>query len=57
MGKIAPSPPPGKAKGLLPMKAAAATEFLWDDPLDLEALLSEDERLIRDSARAYAQEK
>src|SRR5262245_25407244 len=31
--------------------------FAWDDPLDLESLLTEGERLIRDSARAYAQEK
>src|SRR5579863_1285160 len=39
------------------MNVAAKTEFLWDDPLNLEALLSEDERLIRDTARSYAQEK
>lgn len=31
--------------------------FSWDDPFRLEDQLSEDERLIRDSARAYAQEK
>ena len=31
--------------------------FAWDDPLALESLLTEEERLIRDSARAYAQEK
>ena len=31
--------------------------FDWQDPLLLEDLLSEDERLIRDSARAFAQEK
>jgi glutaryl-CoA dehydrogenase len=29
----------------------------WDDPLDLEAELTEDERMVRDTARAYAQEK
>jgi glutaryl-CoA dehydrogenase len=39
------------------MNAAAKTEFVWDDPLNLEAQLTEDERLIRDTARAYAQEK
>jgi glutaryl-CoA dehydrogenase len=39
------------------MNAPAAFQFVWDDPLNLEAQLSEDERLIRDSARAYAQEK
>ncbi len=35
-------------------KAAA---FLWDDPLLLEDQLSEDERMIRDTARDYAQAK
>ena len=39
------------------MNAAAAEVFQWDDPFNLESQLSEDERLIRDSARAYAQEK
>jgi len=32
-------------------------EFTWDDAFLLDDQLSEDERLIRDSARAYAQEK
>jgi glutaryl-CoA dehydrogenase len=31
--------------------------FDWADPLLLEALLTEDERLVRDTARAYAQDK
>jgi len=31
--------------------------FDWQDPLLLEEELAEDERLVRDSARAYAQEK
>jgi len=31
--------------------------FQWDDPLLLEQELTEEERLIRDSARDYAQEK
>ena len=31
--------------------------FHWDDPLLLEAQLQEDERLIRDAARDYAQDK
>ena len=30
-------------------------KFHWDDPLLLEQQLSEDERAIRDAARAYAQ--
>ena len=28
------------------------TDFNWQDPLDLDAELSEDERMIRDSVRA-----
>ncbi len=31
--------------------------FKWDDPLDLEGELSEDERMVRNTARDYAQEK
>jgi glutaryl-CoA dehydrogenase len=31
--------------------------FVWDDPLLLEDQLTDDERMIRDSARAYCQEK
>src|SRR5438132_7538972 len=32
-------------------------DFNWEDPLDLEGQLSEEERLVRDTARGYAQEK
>ncbi|MGA7489298.1 MAG: acyl-CoA dehydrogenase [Xanthobacteraceae bacterium] len=31
--------------------------FQWDDPLLLESQLTEDERMIRDSARTYCQDK
>ena len=31
--------------------------FQWDDPLQLESQLSEEERLVRDSTRAYCQDK
>jgi glutaryl-CoA dehydrogenase len=31
--------------------------FNWEDPLDLEGELSEDERMVRDTARDYAQDK
>src|SRR5258708_9251692 len=31
--------------------------FDWADPLLVEDMLSEEERLVRDSARAYCQEK
>jgi glutaryl-CoA dehydrogenase len=37
--------------------ASESPRFDWQDPLLLEGELSEDERLVRDSARAYAQEK
>ncbi|WEX90503.1 acyl-CoA dehydrogenase [Sinorhizobium garamanticum] len=36
---------------------AEKIQFQWDDPFLLEEQLSEDERMIRDTARAYAQEK
>jgi glutaryl-CoA dehydrogenase len=40
-------------------RSAASREaaFRWDDPLCFDDLLTEDERLIRDTARAYAQDK
>src|SRR5262245_25808083 len=31
--------------------------FNWEDPLDLEGELTEDERMVRDTARGYAQDK
>ena len=44
----------------VPMSRTAAHDkaaFDWADPLRLEDEFSEDERLARDSARAYCQEK
>ncbi|MDP3550511.1 MAG: acyl-CoA dehydrogenase [Novosphingobium sp.] len=35
---------------------AAATRFAWEDPFDLETQLTEDERMIRDAARGFAQD-
>src|ERR1700754_976642 len=40
-----------------PKDKQAAASFQWDDPFLLDAQLTEDERLIRDTARAYAQDK
>jgi glutaryl-CoA dehydrogenase len=43
-----------------PPKAAPVLkdiDFNWQDPLDLEGEISEDERMIRDSVRAFAQDK
>src|SRR5229473_4001853 len=31
--------------------------FNWEDPLDLESELSQEERMVRDTARGYAQDK
>ncbi|MGF1503028.1 MAG: acyl-CoA dehydrogenase [Paracoccaceae bacterium] len=40
-----------------PVKPAAHQRFVWDDPFLIEDQLSEEERMVRDSARAYAEEK
>ena len=40
-----------------PDRAAAKPVFHWDDPLLLEEELASDERMVRDTARAYAQDK
>src|SRR6186713_2709725 len=37
-----------------PLKDAG---FNWEDPLDLEGELTEEERMVRDTARGYAQDK
>ena len=37
--------------------ALASAAFAWDDPLRLDDLLTEDERAIRDTARAFCQER
>jgi glutaryl-CoA dehydrogenase len=39
------------------MIMAKLADFNWEDPLDLESLLTDEERMIRDSARAFAQDK
>ena len=36
---------------------AAKARFQWDDPLLLDSQLTEDERAVRDAARAYCQDK
>ncbi|NMD07157.1 MAG: acyl-CoA dehydrogenase, partial [Phyllobacteriaceae bacterium] len=36
---------------------AKTAEFNWEDPLDLESLLTDEERMIRDSARAFCADK
>ena len=39
-----------------PKDAPALASFSWEDPLLLDEQLTEDERLIRDTARGFAQE-
>src|ERR671917_608215 len=40
-----------------PKDKPAPASFQWDDPFLLDEQLSDDERMIRDTARAYAQDK
>src|SRR5688572_11100998 len=40
-----------------PEKPRAKAKFVWEDPLLLEEQLSEDERMVRDAARKYCQDK
>ncbi|MPZ58574.1 MAG: acyl-CoA dehydrogenase [Rhizobiales bacterium] len=40
-----------------PAKPLKDADFRWEDPLDLEGELSEHERMVRDTARGYAQDK
>jgi len=44
-----------QAGSAAPVRDDAA--FNWEDPLDLESELSEEERMVRDTARGYAQDK
>jgi len=46
-----------KAAAAAKPQGASRAEFKWEDPLLLEEELSEDERMVRDTARQYCQEK
>src|SRR6202008_241523 len=39
------------------LASTSKAKFVWDDPLLLDEQLREEERLVRETARAYAQEK
>ncbi|MEO9876789.1 MAG: acyl-CoA dehydrogenase [Anderseniella sp.] len=39
------------------VKPAVVADFNWEDPLDLEGQLTEEERMIRDSVREFANDK
>ena len=40
-----------------PEKHRSKAQFAWEDPLLLDQQLTEDERMVRDAARAYCQDK
>src|SRR5256712_7638803 len=40
-----------------PQRELKDAAFNWEDPLDLESELTEEERMVRDTARGYAQDK
>src|SRR5271166_896336 len=53
-----PEPPMTTASEFAPPASPPReTRFEWTDPLLLDEALSEDERMVRDSAHAYCQEK
>ena len=45
------------SQDLSPQSRPELSSFNWEDPFLIETQLSDDERMIRDSANAYAQEK
>ena len=52
------TPPEGAASAAAhPAKSGGKPTFQWDDPLLLDQQLTEDERMIRDAARAYCQDQ
>jgi glutaryl-CoA dehydrogenase len=55
---VAKSATKSKSSGT-PGKTTSAKDaaFNWEDPLDLEGELTEEERMVRDTARGYAQDK
>jgi glutaryl-CoA dehydrogenase len=40
-----------------PVTSSKTSRFIWDDPFLMEDQLTEDERMLRDAARTYAQEQ
>ena len=45
------------ARNLSPQSAPSLSSFNWEDPFLFDDQLSDEERMMRDAARAYAQEK
>ena len=48
---------PAEKAGKKPATVLKDSEFNWQDPLDIESELTEEERMIRDSVRDFAQDK
>ena len=46
---------PAEKREAMP-KMLKDSAFVWEDPLDLESELTEDERMVRDTARGFAQD-
>src|ERR1044072_8024349 len=51
------TPPARSGARVMDAKAKSKAEFKWEDPLLLEDQLTEEERMVRDTARDYAQDK
>ena len=43
--------------GATPLRASSEPSFQWEDPLNLQSSLSEDEIIVMESARDYCQAK
>src|SRR5207302_10519391 len=54
MSQAAETAPKREQKPAAPL---ADAQFDWQDPLDLEGELTHEERMVRDTARGYAQDK
>ena len=48
---------PQAAEKIAPKPSAKEAPFNWEDPLDLEGDLTEEERMVRDTARGFAQDR
>jgi glutaryl-CoA dehydrogenase len=47
---------PAEKTAAKPAVSLKDANFVWEDPLDIESDLTEDERMVRDSARGFAQD-
>ena len=48
---------PSQKSSPKPAPVLKDSEFNWEDPLDLDGELTEEERMVRDSARGFSQDK